>query len=284
MVIGVAMPSILEAFDAVAFTTTLDERLTAATSRLAKTRGHPEEKAWLEAAVARLAEARAPHLELLQKAARLPELEIVRSTQILERQNVAVDAVEKLQAGITFHTGSRMPLLDSLFGKLKLASLRRAEAPGFEKFCADFEKRLNTQYAKRLLVTPAFEFAVPVIDELRAAFAAWRAGFSTEPLPEGEAAAIGQALQDAATALELPLRQVRLLAEAALAPIPGAYEESQLALKPKKRAVKVAVKEEVAVEAATPVEPPLSASKKVKAARKVKASQRKPATAPGLSL
>ena len=109
------MTSLLESYDAVAFTAVLDERLTAATARLAKVRGLSEEKAWLEAAVARLAEPRAPHLELLQKAARLPELEVVRSVQILGLQNLGVDAVERLQAGITFHTGSRMPLLDSLF-------------------------------------------------------------------------------------------------------------------------------------------------------------------------
>ncbi|MBS1149967.1 MAG: hypothetical protein H6Q89_1665 [Myxococcaceae bacterium] len=262
------MTSILESYDAVAFTSVLDERLTAATARLAKARGLAEEKVWLEAAVARLAETRAPYLELLQKAARLPELEVVRSAQILELQNVAIDAVERLQAGITFHTGSRMPLLDSLFGKLKFATLRRAESAEFEKFCVDFEKRLNTQYAKRLLVTPAFEFAVPVIEQVRAAFTGWRASITPEPLPEGEAAALIEALRAAAGLIEQPLRQVRLLAEAALTPLSGAFEESGLGAKPKKRAVKAApkVEEELVAEPA-PVEPPPVKKVKVKKAR-----------------
>lgn len=261
------MPSLIESYDAVAFTAVLNERLTAATARLGKVRGLTEEKVWLEAAVERLAATRAPWVELLQKVARLPELEVVRSAQILELQNVAVDAVERLQAGITFHTGSRMPLLDSLFGKLKFATLRRADVGEFEKFCSDFEKRLNTQYAKRLLVTAAFEFAIPVIEQVRAAFAGWRAGLGGEPLPEGEAAALVEALREAASQVELPLRQVRLLAEAALAPVAGAFEESGLGAKPKKRAVKVAAKvEEVAVEEVE-VAPAPAMVKKVKKAR-----------------
>ena len=260
------MLSLLESYDAVAFSAALEERLTAAVARLAKVRALTEEKAWLEVAVTRLTEARATHAGLLQRAARLPELEPVRASHVSELQNLAVDAVERLQAGITFHTGSRMPLLDSLFGKLKFASLRRAELAEFEKFCADFEKRLNTQYAKRLLVTPAFEFAVPVIEQMRASFTAWRAGFVAEPLPEAEAAAVADALCEAAAQIELALRQVRLLAEAALAPVAGAFEESGIGAKPKKRAVKVAKVEEVAAEPVVP-EPPPAPVKKVKKAR-----------------
>ena len=237
------MTSLIESYDAVAFTLVLEQRLTDATARLAKVRGLSEEKGWLDAATTRLTLLRGPYVELLQKAARLPELEVVRSAQVLDLQNVAVDAVERLQAGITFHTGSRMPLLDSLFGKLKFASLRRADQGEFEKFCADFEKRLNTQYAKRLLVTPAFEFAIAVIEQVHAAFAGWRAGFNPEPLPDAEAAALVDALREAAEQLEGPLRQVRLLAEAALVPVAGAFEESGLGAKPKKRAVKGGVKE-----------------------------------------
>ena len=272
------MLSILESYDAVAFTSVLDARLTAATARLAKARGLSEEKAWLQEAVTRLAQTRAPLLELLQKAARLPELEVVRSAQVLDLQNLAVDSVARLQAGITFHTGSRMPLLDSLFGKLKFAVLRRAGAGEFEKFCADFEKRLNTQYAKRLLVTPAFEFAIPVIEQMRAAFATWRAGLSAEPLSETEATELAEALREAAGQIDLPLRQVRLLAEAALAPVTGAFEESGVGAKPKKRAVKAAPKvEEEVVAKVEEVEPPPAPAKKVtKAARKNPAARKAP--------
>ena len=262
------MTSTLESFDAVSFAAVLHERLAAATARLAKTRGHADEKGWLDTATVKLEQARAPYADLLQKALRLPELEVVRAGQISELQNRAVDEVERLQAGITFHTGSRMPLLDSLFGKLKFASLRRAEKSEFEKFTSDFEKRLNTQYARRLLVTPAFEFATPVIEQMRAAFTSWGQGFAPEPMPEDEAAAVSAALAEAAAALELPLKQVRLLAEAALAPIAGAYEESGLAAKPKKRtAAKPKVEEPPAfIEEEAPKEPRAKKSKKKAAA------------------
>ncbi len=241
---------LLESYDAVAFTSLVEERLIAATARLAKARGLAAEKGWLETAAALVSATRTQHLELMEKAARLPELEVVRAERASRLQEAAVEAVEKLQAGITFHAGSRNPLLDSLFGKLKLPALRRADLKTFEKFCADFEKRLVTQYAKRQFVTPAFEFAVPVLEQLAQAFAAWRASFSAEPLPEAEAAELGAALAAAAEQTKLPLEQARLLAEAALAPLPGAFEESSLGAKLKKRAVKAAPKVE---EAAAPV-------------------------------
>lgn len=267
------MISLLESYDALAFTSVIDERLTAATARLGRARGLAPEKAWLEAAVARLAETRAPHVALMQKAAQLPELEVVRAAQRLGLQNEAVDAVERLQAGITFHAGSRMPLLDALFGKLKLTALRRADPGDFETFCADFEKRLSTQYSRRLFVTPAFEFAIPVLEQVRTAFAQWRGSLSAPPLPDDEAAALAEALREAATQVELPLRQVRLLAEAALAPLAGAFEESGLAAKVKKRTVKPAAKAD-AVEAAVieaPAAPaPAPARVRVKRAKKAR--------------
>lgn len=255
-------PSALESYDAVAFTCLVEQRLALATARLLKARGLAVEKVWLESAVALVASTRATHVELLEKALRLPELEAVRAERAGQLQEAAVDAVERLQAGITFHAGSRAPLLDSLFAKLKFPSLRRADAKTFEKFCADFEKRLATQYAKRQFVTPALEFAAPVLEQVAAGFAAWRGGFAVEPLPETEVAELGAALDTAAAQVKLPLQQARLLAEAALLPLEGAFEESGLGAKLKKRAVKAAPKPEEA--AAEPVVEAPVAPKKVR--------------------
>jgi hypothetical protein len=247
-------PSALESWDAVAFTSLVEQRLAAASARLGKARGLSVEKVWLESAVALVAATRAAHGELLEKALRLPELEVVRAERAGQLQEAAVEAVERLQAGITFHAGSRAPLLDSLFAKLKLPALRKADAKTFEKFCVDFEKRLVTQYAKRQFVTPALEFAAPVLEQVASGFAAWRASFAVEPWGETEVAELGTALAAAAAEVKLPLQQARLLAEAALLPLEGAFEESGLGLKVKKRAVKAAPKPEEPA-AALPVEP-----------------------------
>lgn len=251
---------LLESYDAVAWSTVLEERLATAAARLSKAKGLAEEKRWLEGAAERLAAARAAHGGLLQQAQQLPELASVRAEQLQAVQGAAVDAVERLQAGITFHAGSRSPLLDSLFAKLKLPALRRAPSADFERFAADFEKRLSTQYARRLLGTPAFEFAGPVVEQVRASFGAWRSALVPSPLLPDAVQALEAQLHAAAAQLALPLQQVRLLAEAALAPLPGAYEESGLGARPKRRAAKSAAAEREPELPAAPVEPPAPAA------------------------
>ncbi len=265
------MTVLLDAYEAISFTVQFSERLVAAQARLAKARGAEEEKQWLDAAQARLSTACAAAPALLLRAARLPGMEAVREEQAGALQRLAIDAVERLQAGITFHAGSRSPLLDSLFGKVKLAGLARLDRAEFEKYCADFEKRLNTQYVKRQLALPAFEFAVPVVEQVRAAFATWRGGFEPEPLSGEEVEVLGGELINAAVQLDPVLRQVRLLAEAALVPVEGAFEEAGLHAKPKKRGAKKV--EAPVVQAAAVVEEKVEEAApvvKTKKAKKVK--------------
>ena len=150
-------------------------------------------------------------------------------------QQAAVDSLERLQAGIAFHAGPRAPLLEALFGKLKVPVLRRVDREDFEKFCTDFEKRLSSTYAKRMLADEGLAPVQAAADHLRAAFKAWREAFSGEPLPEREAGQLRVELGAFADALELPMRQARLLAEAALAPVEEAFQQSGLAQKPRKR-------------------------------------------------
>lgn len=227
------MPSLLDAFDTVSFSEQLLKRLESATAELSKKQGLKDEKAWLEQATQRVAIARTGVGDLLNRVLRLPELEPVREGHARTLQWAAVDAVERLQAGITFAAGARAPLIEALYGKLKLPVLRRCDREDFEKFTFDFEKRLSTTYARRMFADESFQLVVPALAQLQNAFSTWRSIFSTEPLTDAQA--LRDELDAVARRLELPCRQARLLAEAALTPLKELFENSGLDHKPRKR-------------------------------------------------
>jgi hypothetical protein len=233
----------LDAFDLVAHSEQLQARLEAAAAELSKKQGLREEKAWLETARQKVVAARQGVGNLLTRVLRLPELEGVKEDQARVLQNAAVDTVERLASGISFAAGARAPLLEALYGKLKIPVLRRCDREDFEKFCADFEKRLNTGYAKRMFADPAFAVVTPALQQLHEAFSTWRGVFTSEQLPEADAQALRDELDAVARRLELPCRQARLLAQAALAPLKELLDESGLAQKPKKRGPRVSVAE-----------------------------------------
>lgn len=229
------MTSLLDSFDTVSHSEQLLLRLESAAAELSKKQGLKEEKAWLDTALQRVATARTGVGDLLIRVLRLPEMEPVREGQARILQNAAVDAVERLNAGITFAAGSRAPLLEALYGKLKLPVLRRCDREDFEKFCTDFEKRLNTSYAKRMFADASFELVSPTLALLQQAFSTWRGVFSDQPLSDSDAQALRDELDAVSRRLELPCRQARLLAEAALTPLRDLLENSGVAQKPKKR-------------------------------------------------
>lgn len=226
-----------EAFDVVAWSQTLLERLELAQAELSKKQGLKDEKGWLMLAIDRLSNARSELADLNQRAMRLPELESAREEHARTLQGIAVDAIERLQAGITFVAGTRAPLLEALFGKVKLPQARRVDREDFERFCADFEKKLSSSYCKRMLAESSFTPVVPVVEQVRTAIAGWRAGFSPEPLGPHEQVALREEIVAHARRLELPMRQARLLAEAALAPVKNAFDESGIGQRPKRRKV-----------------------------------------------
>ena len=226
---------LLDAFDTVSHSEQLLRRLESATAELSKKQGLKDEKAWLDTAIARVAAASDGVGDLLTRVLRLPELEPVKEGHARTLQGAAVDAVERLHAGITFAAGSRAPILEALYGKLKLPVLRRCDREDFEKFCIDFEKRLNTSYAKRMFADPSFEIVGPALSQLQQAFATWRGLFSNEPMSDAAAQALRDELDAIARRLELPCRQARLLAEAALTPLKELLENSGVSQKPKKR-------------------------------------------------
>lgn len=234
---------LLDAFDSISWSETLLARLHTASAELSRKQGLAAEKEWLGQAVDRVTAARDGIGDVLTRAMRLPELEGLREDHARALQQAAVDSIERLQAGITFHVGARAPILEALFGKLKYPVIRRADKEDFERFASDFEKRLSSSYCKRMFADQPFQFAGPVLDEVRAAFAAWRAVFSAERLPVNEETAIRDELEGLSRRLELPMRQARSLAEAALAPLRNAFDESGLANRPKRRLAKPSVTE-----------------------------------------
>jgi hypothetical protein len=231
--------TLAEAFDVVAWSQTLLERLEVAQGELDKKQGLHDEKGWLMLAIDRLGAARGELGDLTQRAMRLPELESAREEHARTLQNAAVDAVERLQAGVTFVAGTRAPLLEALFGKVKLPQARRADRDDFERFVADFDKKLSSSYCKRIMAESSFGPVLPVVDQVRGAVAAWRAGFSPEPLTPSEESLLRDEIVAHARRLELPMRQARLLAEASLAPLKNAFDDSGIGQKPRRRKAEV---------------------------------------------
>jgi hypothetical protein len=275
--------SVVEAFDLVALAAQLADRLETAKAQLAQKNGHRREKEWLDSAAELLATGKAERAELMQRAFRLDELAFLREEEAEARLGQWVDALEKLVAGITFHAGSRSPMFEALFPKQKIPSLRRAPKEQVEKYHKDFEKRLNGSYAKRMLGTDEFAFAGPVLEQVAGAYARWQEAFSPAPLAPEETESLTNELTHAAQKLELPIRQAKLVAEAALAPVHGAFEASGLNLKLKKRAAKPAhVPEAPKVEEAPAPEPepaPVEAAAPAKPKKKKRAAE-SPAVTP----
>ena len=233
----------LDAFDSISWSETLITRLQAASAELSHKQGLLAEKEWLTQAIDRVTSARQGMGDLLGRAMRLPELESLREDHARGLQQAAVDSIERLQAGIAFHVSTRAPILEALFGKVKFAAIRRADKEDFERFSTDFEKRVNSSYCKRMFAGHEYQFAGPVLEEMRTALIAWRNAFSAERLPVSEEAALRDEVEGLARRLDLPMRQARLLAEAALSPMRNAFDESGIGNKPKRRGVKAAVTE-----------------------------------------
>lgn len=270
------MTSLLDAFDTVSHSEQLLLRLESATAELSKKQGLKEEKAWLDTAMQRVASAREGVGDLLTRVLRLPELEPVREEHARTLQGAAVDAVERLHAGITFAAGSRAPIIEALYGKLKTPVLRRCDRDDFEKFCVDFEKRLNTSYARRMFGDASFQVLGSALTQLQQAFATWRGIFSTEALTEQQAQALRDELDAVARRLELPCRQARLLAEAALTPLKELFENSGLGQKPKRRAKSADVDDDASMLDEEPVDPSIPSAEEL-------AELSPPADAPELS-
>ena len=238
---------LLDAYELVRFAPAFRERLERARELLAPHAELTVEQSWLSSALDRVIAAD-PGATLLEKVRELPELTDVRADFAEGQQGAWVDALEKLLAGITFHASSRSPVIEALFSHQKFQALRRASRETAAPFAADFERKLKSSYVTRTLAQEDFAFAPPVIAQVERAWAGWQACFEPSTLSEEDAAPLRQELSEAAERLDRALRQARLIAEAALLPLEGAFEETALHQKPRKRVAKA---QPVAVPAAT---------------------------------
>ncbi|RKH37197.1 hypothetical protein [Corallococcus sicarius] len=230
------MSSTLESYELIRFAEAFEARLATAEEMVVGRPGLEAEKQWLASALERLREAREPAAGLLEQVKDLPELDEAREEFSFDQQGRWVDALEKLHAGITFTASSRAPVIEALFPHLKFPQLRRAPAELVNEYASSYERRFKSAYVTRIFSRDDFAMVRPVVDLVASTFAAWNASLSPTPLPPDEEAALREALVALGRRLDVALRQGRLLAEAALVPVPGVFEAAGLTLKPRKRA------------------------------------------------
>lgn len=242
-----------DAFDLIAHTELLEQRLAAAVALVSEDSDLAEEMSWLEAARRRVERAREGIGDLLTRAVRHPELAAMRGERARALQGAAVDAVERLQSAMAAAAGERSPLLEVLSRNLKPPAMRRANRDDFEKFCSEIDKRLGSTYAKRMLADPTYAVVEPQLSELRRAFADWRTVLTN--LTPSDAQSLRDELETTARRLELPCRQARLLAEAALLAAEDLKDSSGIFEKPKRRAARV-VRTELDADTETSKTPP----------------------------
>lgn len=242
--------NVFEAYDRVAHALSLAQRLAETRLALAERGASPAELSWVEAAREALARASGEEAPaLLTRSLRLAELEPLRVDLGRKIQSGVVQAVEALREPIVSSGGERSPLLEAIYWKLKPAAMQRSAPEDFEKFCVDVEKRLASSYVTRWLEDEAYAAVRPAVIALRAAIADWRVVFAGEPPTGARAEALREELVRTSARLEVPLRQSRLLAEAALLVAPDLIDASGIFDKPKRRAARLAAGE------ASPAEP-----------------------------
>jgi hypothetical protein len=227
--------STLEAYDLIRFAEAFEARLVTANDTLLDRAGLEPEKEWMATALTLVRSGLTPAPALIGRAKDLPEMEEAREEFSFQQQNLWVDALEKLHAGITFCASSRAPVIEALFPHLKFPQLRRAPQEAVNEFAAAYERRLKSSYVSRIFANEDFAFVRPVVDQVARAYAAWQASLAPAPLSDSQAAPLRAEMISVGSRLDVAVRQARLLAEAALVPVPGAFDSTGLAAKPKRR-------------------------------------------------
>jgi hypothetical protein len=87
-----------------------------------------------------------------------------------------------------------------------------------------------------MFATEPYSVVEPALAELRSAITTWHSTFVAPPLGEAEARPLGEELEAAARQLDVPYRQARLLAQAALLPTADLLDATGLTAKGKRRA------------------------------------------------
>ncbi|WP_426751440.1 hypothetical protein [Myxococcus sp. Y35] len=230
------MSSTLESYELIRFAEAFEARLAAAGEMLTGRPGLDAEKGWLATALELVRTARAPTAGVLDRVKDLPELEEAREEYAFHQQGLWVDALEKLHAGITFTASSRAPVIEALFPHLKFPQLRRAPREAVLEYATSYERRTKSAYVTRIFAREDFALVRPVMEQVLAAHTAWRTSHEPAPLTQEQENLLREELVTLGRKLDQSLRQARLLAEAALVPVPTVYEAAGLHLKPKRRA------------------------------------------------
>lgn len=211
------MPSpLVESFELLIDVEQLAPRLEAAATAMEQLPHLEAERGWLAAARERLPRQRFG--DLLDRALRLPELESLKSEHGKRLQSAIADEVERLQGAIALAGTARSPLLEVLFHNLKMPALRKCGRAELDKFCTELERRLASSYTKRVLGTDRYRPVEASVQALAHTIATWRSVFIDPPLDEVDAATVRDELAAAGKAVELAVRQAKLLAQAALLP------------------------------------------------------------------
>src|SRR5215217_7740505 len=230
------MSSTLESYELIRFAEAFEGRIATAGEMLAGRPGLEAEKSWLTTALELVRTTRAPAAGVVDRVKDLPELDEAREEYAFYQQGLWVDALEKLHAGISFTASSRAPVIEALFPHLKFAQLRRAPREVVFEYATSYERRTRSSYVSRIFAREDFALVRPVMDQVAAAHAAWRASHEPAPLSLEQEAVLREELVNLGRKLEVALRQARLLSEAALVPVPSVHEAAALGLKPKRKA------------------------------------------------
>jgi hypothetical protein len=230
------MSSTLESYELIRFAEAFEARLATAGEMLAGRPGLEAEKRWLADALELVRTARAPSAGVLDRVKDLPELEEAREEYAFHQQGLWVDALEKLHAGITFTASSRAPVIEALFPHVKFPQLRRAPRDAVIEYATSYERRTKSAYVTRIFARDDFALVRPVMEQVAAAHTAWRSSHEPAPLTPEVEAVLREELVALGRKLDVALRQARLLAEAAVVPVPSLFEAAGLGLKPKRRA------------------------------------------------
>ena len=226
--------AVTEAQDLARFATQTLERLAIASER--PELPSAEERTWLESGARRVRDALAVTEAALLDAAALPELSSSRKIDLESVLSAWSEAVEAVFDGVVANVSANGPLVEALFPHQKFAALRRGGASA-QNFWAEFERRAESGYVRRLCGAPEYAFLPPLIEAARAAEAAVRERQKPPKMPEAKAEKLRERVSATLEGLELALRQTRSLVEAAFAVAPALLAELGLDAKPKRRAL-----------------------------------------------
>ncbi|WP_373046825.1 hypothetical protein [Vulgatibacter sp.] len=210
-----------EAFPKIRDALALQRRLSTVAAELAVRERLAREQRWLDEARTLLDERTNGADELLARAAALPEGEELRTELLAEAKLRWIDAAQTFHATVTRTFGPRAPVVEALFPHADFEILRRK---GFDDYHDAVLRFLATAYVERTL---AEEERVHAHRDALVA-ASERLQQLREPQPAEDDAALRREVDDVAAPLDLVLRQVRHLAEAALLPAPDLLERAAL--------------------------------------------------------